>query len=44
MTLATMMESGVTMTTTRPTGTEIENMKRSVPTTVTTPVKSWVKP
>ena len=35
---------GVTITTTRPTGTDIENMNASVPTIVTTPVKSCVRP
>ena len=44
MSQATSMETGVTTTTTRPTGTDIENMKASVPTMVTTPVKSCVSP
>ena len=38
------MESGVTQTTTTATGTEIENMKASVPAMVTMPEKSCVKP
>ena len=41
---ATSMESGVSTTTTNATGTDRLNMKHSVPTMVTIPPKSCVKP